>query len=94
MTPRSYLFVPAKLVLFPEFCFQGYALKRSIDDWERAGVLMPGPETKALAAVARATGATIAGAAVERIPEFPGRFFMSAFVIGPDGGAGGRGDDQ
>lgn len=75
----------SKLVVFPEFCLQGYAVKRSTIDWERAGLLMPGAETAALAAVARSTGATIAGAAVERIPDFPGRYFMSAFVIGPDG---------
>jgi predicted amidohydrolase len=75
----------AKLVVFPEFCIQGYAVKRSITDWERAGVLMPGRETAELALVAKATGAHIAGAAVERIPDFPGRYFMSGFLIGPDG---------
>jgi len=75
----------SKLVVFPEFCLQGYAVKRSPIDWERAGLLMPGREMAALAQVARATGVTIAGAAVERIPDFPGRYFMSAFVVGPDG---------
>ena len=75
----------AKLVVFPEFCVQGYALQRSIADWERAGILLPGPETAAMAKVARATGAYIAGAVFERIPAFPGRYFMSGFVISPEG---------
>jgi predicted amidohydrolase len=75
----------AKLVVFPEFCLQGFAARRSITDWERAGVLLPGKETAALAMVAKSTGVTIAGAAVERIPEFRGRYFMSGFLIGPEG---------
>ena len=75
----------AKLAVFPEFCVQGYALQRSIADWERAGVLLPGPETAAMAKVARATGVHIAGAVYERIPDFPGRYFMSGFVISPEG---------
>jgi predicted amidohydrolase len=75
----------ARLVAFPEFCLQGYTLKRSIADWERAGILMPGPETAELAKVARATGATIAGAVYERIPAFPGRYFMTGFAIVPGG---------
>jgi predicted amidohydrolase len=75
----------AKLVVFPEFCLQGYAMRRSIADWERAGLTLPGRETTDLAAVARSTGATIAGAVVERIIEFPGRYFMSGFLIAPDG---------
>lgn len=75
----------AKLVVFPEFCLQGFAARRSVTDWERAGLVLPGRETAALGLIAKATGVTIAGAAVERIPEFRGRYFMSGFVIGPDG---------
>ena len=75
----------AKLVAFPEFCVQGYTIKRSIADWERAGITLPGPETAEMAKVARATGATIAGAVFERIAAFPGRYFMTGFVITPEG---------
>ncbi|MDX2142275.1 MAG: nitrilase-related carbon-nitrogen hydrolase [Rhodospirillaceae bacterium] len=75
----------AKLVVFPEFCVQGYALERTVLDWERAGVTLPGPETAAMAKVARATGAHIAGGIYERIPDFPGRYFMSGFLISPEG---------
>lgn len=75
----------AKLVVFPEYCLQGFAARRSIIDWERAGLLLPGRETEILGQVAKATGVTIAGAAVERVPEFRGRYFMTGFLIGPDG---------
>src|SRR5690606_15886897 len=74
-----------KLVVLPEFCLQGFAVKRSITDWERAGLLLPGRETAELALVAKSTGVTIAGAVVERIPEFRGRYFMSGFMVAPDG---------
>ncbi|MCB2106044.1 MAG: hypothetical protein KDE14_00030 [Rhodobacteraceae bacterium] len=75
----------AKLVVFPEFCVQGYAIGRSIADWERAGIELPGPETAEMAKVAKATGTYIAGAVFERIADFPGRYFMSGFVVAPDG---------
>jgi predicted amidohydrolase len=75
----------AKLVVFPAFCLQGFAAKRSIADWERAGLLLPGRETAELALVAKSTGVTITGAVVERIPEFRGRYFMSGFMVAPDG---------
>jgi predicted amidohydrolase len=75
----------SRFVAFPEFCVQGYTIKRTIADWERAGILLPGPETAEMAKVARATGVTIAGAVFERIPDFPGRYFMTGFVITPAG---------
>jgi predicted amidohydrolase len=75
----------AKLVAFPEFCVQGYVAGRSVADWERAGVTLPGPETAAMAKLAKALDVHIAGAVYERIPEFPGRYFMSGFMVAPDG---------
>lgn len=75
----------AKLVVFPEFCVQGYALGRSIADWERAGVTLPGPETAEIAKLARDRDVHVAGAVYERIPAFPGRYFMSGFLVAPDG---------
>lgn len=75
----------AKLVVFPEFCVQGYVTGRSIADWERAGVTLPGPETAEMAKLARSLDVHIAGAIYERIPEFPGRYFMSGFMVAPDG---------
>lgn len=75
----------AKLVVFPEFCVQGYQLGRSIADWERAGITLPGPETAVMAKLARALDVHIAGAVFERIPEFPARYFMSGFMVAPDG---------
>lgn len=75
----------AKLVVFPEFCVQGYQPGRSIADWERAGITLPGPETAVMAKLARSLDVHIAGAVFERIPDFPGRYFMSGFMVAPDG---------
>lgn len=75
----------AKLVVFPEFCVQGFAVGRTPEDWERAGILLPGAETAALAKVARAHDIHVGGAVYERIAEFPGRYFMTGFMISPDG---------
>lgn len=75
----------AKLVLFPEFCVQGFAVGRSIADWEQAGILLPGPETAVLAKVARQLDVYIGGAVYERIPTFPGRYFMTGFMVAPEG---------
>jgi deaminated glutathione amidase len=85
LTERAVKDHGAKLVVFPEFCVQGYALYRSIADWERAGITLPGPETAVMAKTAKALGVHIAGAVYERIPDFPGRYFMSGFVVSPDG---------
>lgn len=75
----------AKLVVFPEFCVQGFAVGRTPADWERAGVVLPGAETDALAKVARSFDVHIGGAVYERIAEFPGRYFMTGFLVSPDG---------
>lgn len=75
----------AKIVVFPEFCVQGFVAGRSIADWERAGVTLPGPETAAMAKLAKSLDVHIAGALYERIPDFPGRYFMSGFMVAPDG---------
>lgn len=75
----------AKLVVFPEFCVQGYALNRTVADWEEAGITLPGPETAELGKAAREAKAYLAGAVFEKIPAFPGRYFMTGFMIDPTG---------
>lgn len=75
----------SKLVVFPEFCVQGYALDRSVGDWEEAGITLPGPETAELGKAAREAKAYLAGAVFEKIPDFPGRYFMSGFMLDPAG---------
>lgn len=75
----------AKLVVFPEFCVQGYATGRSVGDWEEAGIELPGPETAELGKAAREAKAYVAGAVFEKIKAFPGRYFMSGFMLDPQG---------
>jgi predicted amidohydrolase len=75
----------SKLVVFPEFCVQGYATKRSVTDWEEAGIELPGPETAEIGKAAREGKCYVAGAVFEKIAAFPGRYFMSGFMLDPEG---------
>ena len=70
---------------FPEFSLQGYAAGRSVAEWIAASIRIPGPETDALAALARDTGCFVLCCAYEVIDSFPGRYFNTAFLI-DDGG--------
>lgn len=85
MTRKAAKESASKLVVFPEFCVQGYALNRTVSDWEEAGITLPGPETVELGKAAREAKAYVAGAVFEKIPAFPGRYFMSGFMIDPEG---------
>ncbi len=75
----------SRLYVLPEFSLQGWAMGRSVEDWNAAAVRIPGPETGRLGALARALDAHIAGTLFEAIPQFPGRHFLTGFVIAPDG---------
>ena len=75
----------SKIFLFPEFMLQGYTLGRSVDEWIRASITLPGPETDYLAELAKQTGAYIAGAVYERHQFFPDRYWNTAFIIDPQG---------
>jgi deaminated glutathione amidase len=75
----------SRLYVLPEFSFQGWAMGRSVEDWNAAGVRIPGPETQRIGALARELDAYVAGTLFETIPEFPGRHFLTGFVIAPDG---------
>jgi len=76
---RSCLFV------LPEFCLHGFELGIPTSSWIEASIRLPGPEIEALGKVAREAGAYIAGMAYERIDEFPGRYFNTAFIVAPSG---------
>jgi len=75
----------SRLFLLPEFSFQGWAMGVPLADWNAAAVRMPGPETDRIGRLARELGAYVAGTLFEAIPEFPGRHFLTGFVIAPDG---------
>lgn len=75
----------SRLVLLPEFCLHGITPGRSVADWVAASIRMPGPETDRLSVVAVETGAYVGGCSFEFIPEFPGRYWNTAFLIAPSG---------
>lgn len=74
----------ARLVAFPEFGLTGYA-NLSYDQWVAGSILMPGPEMERIAAAARRAGAYAVIQAAERHPGFPGRYFLSAAILSPEG---------
>lgn len=75
----------AKLVVLPEFCLQGFDHFDSVEQALGTCITIPGPETDRLAEAAVERGIYIAGAAFETDPDWPGRWFNTAFLIAPDG---------
>ncbi|MFO1457087.1 MAG: nitrilase-related carbon-nitrogen hydrolase [Steroidobacteraceae bacterium] len=75
----------SQLYLLPEFSFQGWAMGVPLEHWNAAAVRIPGPETDRIGRLARELGAYVAGTLFESIPEFPGRHFLTGFVIAPSG---------
>jgi len=83
--------LPARLVVFPEYFLQGVTTpgkgEHGIDSFMKKAITFDGPEFKVLSDKAREYKLYIAGGGVvEQVKEFPGRWFNSAFIIGPDGG--------
>ncbi len=74
-----------RLMVMPEFSLQGSAMGKSLDWWEQMGIRIPGPETEQLAAFARACDVFVSGAVLEFDPEWPQRYFNTAFIIAPSG---------
>jgi len=77
---------PPRLVLLPEFVFQGPPHGMKVADWiEHACCSIPGPITERLQHIARTHGIFIGGHQFESSPDWPGRYFNSCFLIGPHG---------
>jgi predicted amidohydrolase len=74
-----------RLVVLPEFFLQGSPFGSSPEFWEQVGIRLPGPETEALGNFCRETNVFLSGAVLEYDPDWPARFFNTAFIIGPDG---------
>lgn len=78
--------IPPKLVVLPEFAFQGPPRATPVSQWiERACAPIPGPITDRLADVAKRLGIYIAGNHFEVDPRWPDRYFNSSFVLDPKG---------
>jgi len=76
---------PSRLYLLPEFSLQGWSLGVPLEQWNASAVSIPGPETERLGSLAREVGAYVAGTAFEVVPEYPGRHFLTGYLIAPDG---------
>ena len=78
--------LPPKLVVLPEFAFQGPPRATPVSEWiAKACATIPGPITEVLAEVARARGIYIAGNHFEVDPRWPDRYFNSSFLLNPAG---------
>lgn len=78
--------MPPKLVVLPEFAFQGPSRSNPASVWiERACTTIPGAITDVLAALAVQHGIYIAGNQFEVDPRWPDRYFNSSFLLDPKG---------
>jgi predicted amidohydrolase len=82
--------LPARLVVFPEYFMQGVTTpgkgEHGIDSFMKKAIEIDGPEMQRLGKVAKEYNLYIAGGGVvERVKEFPDRWFNTAFIIGPSG---------
>ncbi|MSO97455.1 MAG: hypothetical protein EXR11_04440, partial [Rhodospirillaceae bacterium] len=77
-----------RLVVFPEFFLTGAASplgSRSSHLAHLIGISFPGPEADKLARFAQDTKSYVAGGVFEFDPEWPGRFFNTAFIFDDSG---------
>lgn len=78
--------LPPKLVVLPEFVFQGPPRATPVSEWiDRACTTIPGPITERLAAVARQYDIYIAGNHFEVDSRWPDRYFNSSFLLDAKG---------
>ena len=76
-----------KMACISEFGLQGScgALDRPIEQMLDICITVPGDETEAMAKLCKQHGMYLAIGAFEFDPKFPGRYFNSAILVGPDG---------
>ena len=78
-------FGSAKLFVMPEFSLTGTEHGRSVEEWIRVAHRVPGPEIEPFANFARHNGAYVAGGTMEYDPNYPDRWFNTAFLFDPKG---------
>lgn len=74
-----------QLFLLPEFSLQGWGPQRSVTQWNAVAEEIPGPSIERVIAMARELDAYVAGTVFEKLPQFPGRHFLTGFLIAPNG---------
>jgi predicted amidohydrolase len=82
--------LPVRLMIFPEYFLQGVTTpgkgEDSLKEFMKKAITIPGPEIDVLGEKAKEYGLFIAGGGVvEQVPEFPDRWFNTAFIVGPTG---------
>ena len=82
--------LPARLVVLPEYFMQGVTTpgkgEHGIEGFMKKAITLDGPEMQQLGEKAKEYNLYIAGGGViEQVPQFPDRWFNTAFIIGPDG---------
>jgi predicted amidohydrolase len=75
----------SRLFILPEGWLQGFVPNRTVTDWLKVCIKIPGPETDRLGDFCRQHGTYIAGAAFEKSEAWPDRMFNTAFIVGPSG---------
>ena len=76
----------AKLLVFSEFCLQLPLTRLTAQQWHAGAIAADGPEIERIAQAARRAGAFVVFNPVERIADFPGRYFLSGMLLDPDNG--------
>lgn len=81
--------LPVKLVVIPEGALQGFTDEIMDMDHttyrEEIAVDIPGRETEQLGEYAKEFGTYIVASAKEKAPEYPEKFYNTAFILSPDG---------
>jgi predicted amidohydrolase len=86
LAAKRFIGSDVKLVVLPEYVLTGFPVGESCEAWAaKAALDSDGPEHQALAELARAAAVSLAGNAYERDRHFPGLYFQTSFLIGPDG---------
>ena len=75
----------AKLYVLPEFSLTGVEHVRSVEEWTRVAIQIPGPDLEQLANFAKHNKCYVGGGTMEYDPNNPGRWFNSAYLFGPSG---------
>lgn len=83
---RAFIGPDLRLVVLPEYVLTGFPMGESLELWREKACLRPGgPEEEALGALAAEQDLWLCGNAYELDDDFPGLYFQTCVVIGPDG---------
>lgn len=81
--------LPVKLVVVPEGALQGFTDEVMDMDHEEyredIAIDIPGPETERLGEYAKEFEVYLVASAKEKAPEYPDKFYNTAFILDPDG---------